>query len=413
MKAITNNLVKRKQIDFLKEHANSKGVIVESNALEQGLHFETVANFEQFIEDMPVQFYYIDGDKYAYFASGKVRKLGWGSYLWESVNTYDNAPIIKKMLLDGKIKTLVAYDKQAEIVGEGKITMTSSLTVDCITCNNVMFSAKDNQIFFSEPFDPLGIGFDLKTSNVIILEQSLGNVLGLHPQDKKVIAVCEKGLVVISVGGVKEDYVVKRIDDVALDVVSGSVVGFGTSVCFVSNNKVYIFDSNNLKSFDLPKKNMSNQGNSAIYEKYYLYPIVFIPDYRMLTLAVDLTNGKIQYIDWVIGLSRNGGMASKNNGDLLLLKSVQTEVPALCQYSSCDIDMNSSSRKRILGVQAKSKGKITINLHGEFGTKKVYVDGLTDYKCNLVSDKITFDFSAEDNALPLENLRFIYQEKEN
>ena len=406
----TTKNAKRWQVDFVKSHKDSCGVKIEPNVLKCGLFFEAISKFEQFYDDMPIKFYSVNGGMYAYFSSGKVRKLGWGYYSWESVNTYTDTPLIKEILYQGSQKILIAYNKTAEIVGEGKITLPSALTVNCVICNNVMFTAKDNQVFFSEPFDPLGINFNLETANAIILENSLGKVLGLHPHDKKILVVCKYGVASINVDGTKDDYVVKRLDDLALEVVEGSVVGMGTSICFVSKNTLYTFDGNNLKSIDLPDKNMSIQGISSTYGNFYLYPVAFIPEYRMLTIAVDVTNGKIQYLDWVIGLSENGGLACNTTADLLMLRDVYPENPVTCSYTSIELDMDTPKRKRILGVQAKANGQITLNLHGEFGTKKIYVEGLTDYKCNLVTNKLSFDFSAQNKLLPFESLRFIYQE---
>ena len=70
----TTKNVKRWDVDFVKSHKDSSGVKIEPDCIKRGLYFEPISKFEQFYDDMPVKFYYINGGMYAYFSSGKVKK---------------------------------------------------------------------------------------------------------------------------------------------------------------------------------------------------------------------------------------------------------------------------------------------------------------------------------------------------
>ena len=156
------------------------------------------------------------------------------------------------------------------------------------------------------------------------------------------------------------------------------------------------------------------QSNSVVWKGYYIVTIGVGFDFDLKTYCINVITSEICTLEPLLTISEQGGLGLHyGTFEIMQFSRPAKDTNVDCNYYSKDLDMGTSSRKRFLGVEGYSEGQTTLTLHGEFGTKKIYLNKWTVASLNDVSDKISFSFSVHNTLLPVKNIKFKYEIQEN
>ena len=409
--------LKTYQVDFIKDELSSIGLKKNKTSVSNGVSMEVNCICDIFYQDQPIKIYLVDGCRFVYFISGKVRRVGFDGVIWESQNDYSSVPYISQIMYKGQKKILIASEKKGEIYGVGKITLTTEIYPISTFCNNVFFTAKNNVVYFTNPLDSLVSDTNLNTENYFQVEDGLGKICTLHSFGDTLYVVCANGIATLKVSGNQNDYILKRLRTDYISVVTNSACGGNGNVCFITEGNVFCsFDGSNIKRIQLidPDEGMALQSNSVVWKGYYIVTIGVGFDFDLKTYCINVITGEICTLEPLLAISEQGGLGLHyGTFEIMQFSRPAKDTNVDCNYYSKDLDMGTSSRKRFLGVEGYSEGQTTLTLHGEFGTKKIYLNKWTVASLNDVSDKISFSFSVHNTLLPVKNIKFKYEIQEN
>lgn len=399
------------KFNFLEHVLKSEGVIVKNNKLKVGAAFEKCTNMAIDYSMMPLKFYQVEGRTFCYRTDGKIAEFNNQSYVWFSKQYFSMEANVIPVMYNGKRELLVFENNRAEIVGGSSITLPNEIySIHAIT-NNVLFTAKDDVVYFTSPFDSLGLEDNFKLRNFVRMQREMGKVVGLHAFGDTIYCVCQYGIALLKISGEPMQYQLSKVDLPPIKVKEKSVNGCGNNVFFISGKNFHSFDGKTLSTIDFLFENVeiTPSDNAGECDGYYILPFSRDKDGYLSCVCINTISGEYSFTTWVLGLSYKGGYALNGGNEISKLSVVKPLNNYSVSYKSDNMTFETNKEKVITEIQCNSLGKAILYFNGDFGKQAVHVKGPTVYKCNLRSREFWININSSTSVLPIENLKITYQ----
>ena len=267
---------------------------------------------------------------------------------------------------------------------------------------NLFFISNKNVLTYTDQVD-----FS-KFNGEIVLPSETGDVVGLAALDKRLVAVCERAVYLITAFGESNEFTVERAVTIDKTAEKGSVTRVLDSVVFKCGKDLYTY------------KNKSVTKTRAEYLEDYLIDGYACEDKGVYVLP--LKKGDDKYL-FRHGISDNSDALIKvdNNTATSEYMLVDNNVAVITdssdgvgfgkgEWSSVLMDFSSQKKKTLLQMSAEVKGNVDVKVSGSAGSKTFEFNCQKNVKRpNYTSEKFRLTFDGIDFAL--QNLNLKYTEK--
>ncbi|MBR2871762.1 MAG: hypothetical protein IKB98_10410 [Clostridia bacterium] len=394
------------KIDFENLMDKSNNLICDHNSLTLCKAFAKTGNFTADFADMVMNVYKVEGRTFFYMSSNSVCEFKNKQTYNISKAAFNPAPELIGVPYKGERQVLAVSNKTVEILGIEKKTLTESYGKYLTICNNVLFCAKDNCLYFTAPMKDDGGIENVELKNFITLPPQSGNIKGLYTFGKKLYVVCQRHIYHLTVTGKPLEYELKQESLLELNVLENTVLGNGDTFYFVSDKNLCEFNGKTLKKYDFLEEEINSFEFCGIADGCYL--IQYYNQEQYLLRGFDFSKSLPFYTYTMHCFSKYGGLGIDDTYSLALFQK-QINAGHFVNYYSKKFNMESGKRKRIIEIEGFSAGSIKLYIKGDFGLESVFIEGATTQKLNVISKDFLVYFSCVTGMLPLTDLKVKYQ----
>lgn len=349
-----------------------------------------------------IKTYLLEGIKYCYCSDSHVYKEENGVFSLFSQKTFDSAPNLLTVLVEGERRTLVYSDNASIVRGYGEVEVTLPQSQYSEVCNGVLFLASGNTINFGLPFNFETFSVDLNPTGVIKIEPELGDILALISMETDLQIFCKHGVLSLSTFGQPKDYTLKHYSLPYLDIEPKSIRKIGNRIYFISQNKLCYLKNQTLESADLSLGgNVKVIGDASTYKGYYLLPV---NAFGKNVLYVKNTNTDTEwYTHLPMALSQVGGLCVNEKTNKLCTLCFNGENHFESQYESKN--MFTGEAEYLQEISFESTANITLKIKTDWQEKTFCCDkGKNKLILGIKTQKFTLGFYCKGGAVEISNL---------
>ena len=306
-KVIKHIAVNRKQLKVknYKEFFNhALNLLVKEDMVDCGYGHEIVSN-DMFLK--PSKIFYL-GERIYYHRGDKLYCL---ENMGESeVCTIGYDETCATQIIYGGIRANLFINSSGAKLVDGKISMSVSwVDADIATEHNGrLFSAKNRIITFSEPFDFEMQSIPLKVSGSLRVDRQAGSVVGFFSNGNTLYIFCQRAVYTLQTGFESIDFIFKKEQNFAFEIIKNSFATFADGVYFVGNNKLYKFTKSKLVELSrlLDISDCTKTSYAGFYDGIYCLPLIFNEGENNYLYVYDIENGAEGLISMQTGISYTG-----------------------------------------------------------------------------------------------------------
>jgi hypothetical protein len=394
------------KIDFEKLNDKSNNLICEPSSLTLSKAFAKTGKFSADFSDMVMNVYNIEGKTFFLMSTGSIAQFKNNQTYTLSKASFSGTPELIGVPYKGERQVLVVSNKTIEILGLEKKTLLEDYGKYLTICNNVLFCAKANSLYFTAPMKEDGGIENVELKNFITLPPQSGDIKGLYAFDKKLYIVCQKHIYHLIVTGNPLEYGLVQESLLELNVLANTVLGDGNTFYFISNKFLCEFNGSTLKKHNFLEVEINSFEFCGLADGCYLIQYYAQDQYSLR--GFDFSKNLPFYTRTAHCFSRYQGLGIDDTYNFALFQK-QINAGHFTNYHSKKFNMGSGKKKRITDIEGFSGGSIKLYIKGDFGLESVYIEGATAQKLNVISKDFSVYFSCVTGMLPLNDLKVKYQ----
>lgn len=410
--ATKSSRTKTYSVDFAKEHGESTNVYSKSKSLYPSAYFEPSSDIFTDPSFIPVNMIYVKNATYVHLASNKVYCINGKNANKQSINGYSYYPAIIPIQHNGKNTVLILAGDKGEIFAEQTLTLNFSNYKNAVLHQEILFTANDNVVYFSNKWKRENLEEDIKLVNFITIDKGYGEIIKLVSGVEKLYIVTKNAVLKLSIKPDLIDYTLEPVITDGIMVDENSVCSQGDNLYFVSKGKFCCYNGKTLKQQDFIEEGTEYYAPSqaGLDKGHYMFVYAKYPEYVNLCRCIEILTGYNSFLEVQI-VSQEGGKGYYQEYGFFGDFNIATQfMDYSCSYKTKAMDLGSAKTKRLVGVEGSfSYGSIILS--GDFGSQTFYFKGQNSFECNLCSKAFTITLETFNYKLPLSNLKLKYQIK--
>ena len=355
--------------------------------------------------------YYLDGDEVYVYLSDKKIHLIKSSILvpMKAVTTYNNAPVLVKILYEGKSKLLIISSEGSCVADNTGYTEVEVPACDCaFVFKDMLFLGKDNQIRFSARNNYTDFTSSLDGGGYINLPANSGKILDFAELYGELFVICQKKIFKIIPYNERDDYKVVQIKTGYINILEDTVASSLDKIMFISDLKPCTFDGTTVKCFDsiLGKYKATISNGGGIFSNYYTAKC-YTQMHGNVIYCKDFDGGDEFFIQDRVIIVKNSpyGINTANNEVLTFSEKGRSYNYVYMP----DIDLGTTETKFITNISLITSENTSLCVEGRFGSKNYNFSlGHQQVQCAMESDYFYFYFESSSISFQVKELTVEY-----
>ncbi len=283
---------------------DAQNLLLKDDAVDCGYGYEIVSDeilqkpTRMFVFDH--QIYFRKGDKLYCFENKVEREIC-------TIGVGDTCAT--QIIYGGKRVNLFINSSGANIVDGQETTAVTWVDATLVTEHKGrLFSAKDRIITFSEPFDFKNQSVQFKVSSSLRVDRQAGDVIGFFSNGDTLYIFCQRAVYTLQTAFESIDFVFKKEQDFAFEIIKNSFAVFADDAYFVANNKLRKFAKGKLIEYSnmLDLSNYSKTGFASFYDGIYCFALNCNDGENNYLYAYDTKKGAESLISMQTGIACSG-----------------------------------------------------------------------------------------------------------
>ena len=408
-----NSKTKSRSIKSIKYNFESH-LGTETRAIAKGQTLKSGGDYSYEICSVPnnislTNLYYVDQRRFGYASDKKVYEITQNGLIGASSTKFETTPVMLKVLMDGESKIIIANQTTVQVLGGQTMKAKMPFYENTVICNDVLFTAHENRLLFSAPLDYASKNQPLEFKNFIVLDQNLGDVVGINAVNEKLVVCCQKGFATLIVKGTSADYILKEELVGEISPKEYSFVGFNDKCCFLQEEYLCVYSDGKITKTRIVPDDVEIVTMQTVASKsgdWYLACVMWGQDQRIATLCYNVRTGERFYV-------RPLRLASRENFAVDYFNKIvafnSKDKQGNSAYTSKEEVVADGKLVKILSINGKGKGGVRITLLGDFGLKAFNVENTFSEQTCLLTKKLSVSVYGECKNLPLNSLIIKYQ----
>ncbi len=318
----------------------------------------------------------------------------------------EKTPIMDVVILNGLRETLYLDEKVGCIVDKDGVQIGLPYGNHFATYSLRCFSASENTIYFSSPFDFCTKSMMLDNLGNFSIKKEDGKIIGLYDFSNYLLIVCDRAFYKLTI--VDDEFNLEKINVDSYVIEQKSLAKIREKLLFVADGKLCVYENYTVKEKPcIYAKYILDLDFKATTKDDYYYCQVKIPD-KTCVLAYDVvkqTSVLLYVIDSVMAYENVG----INLREGRFYSVTNTTIAPSSKWRSVAMNFGSNEKKSLLEVSIKVTKDSLLKISGDFGYKIYNLkEGINKKTMNLSSKEFVFDLDCVLKNLIVSDLQLKY-----